>query len=241
MANEREQPDAPNSYAELWRRAPWWRAAVIAAGLATVAGLVSWAETGSQSHATPAVAATSENATVAADSASAALASPSAPNQSPSSPATLEPSLADPQRVASVSVPAPSTANLSDEEEQTLATCSPHLLQGSSSMPQIDVNGLAQPNLGHIKVHFWVNGAGVVTHAQETMATYGTAAEQQAELAYLQALRFTVPNTRECRIRQIELIGDVFDQREVSGRWATYVRLYPRLSISSSGALRHAD
>jgi hypothetical protein len=108
-------------------------------------------------------------------------------------------------------------------------------------MPQIDVNEVPQPNLSHIKVHFWVNGAGVVTRTLPTEATYGTPAEQQAELAFLQALRFSVPDTRDCRIRQMELIGDIAERREVTGHWATYARLYPRLAFGPTGTLQRAD
>ena len=108
-------------------------------------------------------------------------------------------------------------------------------------MPQIDATTVANPNLGHIKVHFWVDGAGTVTRELVTQGTLGTPAEQQAEAAYAKGLSFSLPNTPECRTREVEVIGDFFEQRDRTGQWATYLRLYPRFSFGNTGALLRRD
>jgi hypothetical protein len=50
-----------------------------------------------------------------------------------------------------------------------------------------------------------------------------------------------VPKTAECRIREMELIGDYFEMRNAAGQWATYVRLYPRLSFDTDGIVRSRE
>ena len=108
-------------------------------------------------------------------------------------------------------------------------------------MPQIDVAQIPAPNLGHIKLHLWVNGAGFVTRELVTAATFGTPAELQAETAFAKELTFVLPDTKECRSREVEVIGDFSERREASGQWATYVRLYPRLIFNNTGSLERAD
>jgi len=119
--------------------------------------------------------------------------------------------------------------------------CHPHLLHAPTSMPQIDVAHVAEPTLGHIKLHLWVNGAGVVAREVLSAATFGTPAERQAEAAFAKELTFSLPNTKECRSREVEVIGDFFERREPTGRWGTYVRLYPRFTFDNAGTLQRAE
>ena len=223
-----------SAFATLWRRAPLWRATFVGASIVTLAAAVFWSE--SLETLPPAAA--------SAHSGIAPAPTMSAPQASQRRTAAPDPSATTASRltdggpsVAQSSAAAP----VSDEEEQLLATCHPHLVRTPSSMPQIDVATLSEPNLGHIKMHFWVNGAGVVTREVLTAATFGTPAEQQAEAAYARGLTFSLPNTKECRSREVEVIGDFFEQRDPRGQWATYVRLYPRLSFSNTGMLERRD
>jgi hypothetical protein len=127
------------------------------------------------------------------------------------------------------------------EEEEAEARCHPHLLNAPASMPQINVGQSTEPSIDHMKIHFWVNGAGRVVREMLTATNFATAAEQQMELEYTRQLTFTVPNTPECASREIELVGDFFENRESSGQWATYVRLYPRFSFTGEGVVASRD
>jgi len=82
---------------------------------------------------------------------------------------------------------------------------------------------------------------GIVTREVLTGSTYGTAAEQQAEMAYTKGLTFSLPNTVECRIREVGLVGDYFEMKGSSGSWATFVKLYPRLSFDTDGHIIRRD
>jgi hypothetical protein len=219
--------------AGLWKRAPWWRAAIVAAAVVTVAAIAFRIEQKSDNSIGP-------------DAESRVASTPVADANKPLSHASTTPPAAPhanetgPARVVSPE-PLGAPAASSDEEEQTLAACHPHLISGPTTMPQIDVLGVTQPNLAHIKIHMWVNGAGLVTRETMTEATYGTPAEQQAELNYAKVLAFSLPNTKECRGREVEVIGDVFETRDPSGKWATYVRLYPKLYFNGAGVLQHRE
>ena len=221
-----------SAFAVLWHRAPIWRATILGASVLTLAAAALWAE--SIPKASP--AAQPPGPTIAApmtsgrpqghqigsaDAAPLAIPAPQLTENNPSAP-----------NVA---------ANQAAEEEQILAMCHPHLLLAPPSMPQIDAASLPNPNLGHIKVHFWVDGAGTVTREILTEGTLGTPAEQQAEAAYAKELSFSLPNTPECRSREVEVIGDFFEQRDRTGQWATYLRLYPRFSFGNTGALLRRD
>jgi hypothetical protein len=217
----------------LWRRAPWWRATVIGAAAITVAATVFWAESQSRSStaaavSTPEKAAPSAASTAAIRTANESLAGPQGPASA------QQPSTGTPDQQ-------PASTPGSGEDEQTQAMCHPHLLSAPPSMPQVDVAQTPEPNLGHIKVHLWVNGTGVVTREVLTASTLGTPAEQEAETAYAKGLTFALPNTKECRSREVEVIGDFFERREQTGRWSTYVRLYPRFTFNATGALQRAD
>ncbi len=135
----------------------------------------------------------------------------------------------------------PKTDATASDEQQAEAACHPHLVYSPDASPQIDTINLPEPNLAHIKVHFWVNGSGVVVREKLVSAAMGSPAEQQAELAFMRQLIFSVPDIADCRRREIELVGDVFETRNKSGAWTTYVRLYPRLSFDARGIVRSAD
>jgi hypothetical protein len=236
MQSEKPQAaDGQNPLEALWRRAPVFRRLVYAAGVTSVAGVLAFSL--NRPTADSRVVAGS-NHVMTANQGQPLLNSPKAipvaketEIGSGSALVTQKP-LGDAAQDASVA---------NSEEESKLARCHPHLLPGMGSMPQIDVSQIADPSVGHLKVHFWVNGAGFVTREVLTASTYGTAAEQQAEMMYTNGLTFSVPNTAECRIREVELIGDYFEMKSRSGGWATYVKLYPRLSFDADGGLIRRD
>src|ERR1700683_811675 len=162
----KEEDHARGAFNALWRRAPWWRATIVGAIVVTAAATVFWAEsqpTWSQTEPTSATARALPRSPHASDSGLQSSVPPSLPVSF---------------------VAAPRTAPAIEEEAQTAALCHPHLLNAPASMPQIDVANMTEPGLGHIKVHFWVNGGGTVTREIMTAATFGSAAEQSAEAAY---------------------------------------------------------
>ncbi|HEY0747131.1 MAG TPA: hypothetical protein VGD63_10555 [Steroidobacteraceae bacterium] len=108
-------------------------------------------------------------------------------------------------------------------------------------MPPIDVAQMADPSVGHLKVHFWVDGKGLVTRDIVTGANFGSDEERHAAVLYTRDLTFTVPQTPECNSREMEMVADFFVQQSSSGQWATYVRLYPRLSLDGTGAVRTVE
>lgn len=216
----------------LWKRAHWWRATLIAATVLSVAAIAIRAERGSEQFSPPVDLAVRAQPMPESHP-------PLSQKQVPSGSPTATNELSSPQKELPVPTPAPVGA--SDEEEQTLATCHPHLTGERSSLPQIDVQNMPQPNLGHMKIHMWVNGAGSVTRDVISEANYGSPAEQQAAMVYASRLIFSLPNTRECRSREVEVIGDVFEGRVASGKWSTYVRLYPKLFFNNAGILQRAD
>jgi hypothetical protein len=211
---------------QLWRRAPIWRAVLVAAVLTSATGIYLATQSSSGPSASPAIA-----APLIPQTAPTAPAGPPAPTQPQTTPATPS---------QSPSVPVATSQPSEEEEEQNLAACHPGLVQ-APPMPQIDVADVAAPNLAHIKYHFWVNGAGSVVRVVKTAANYGTPQEWDAEQGFISAMRFSVPQTQSCRVRQMELIGDVFETREKDGRWVSYIRLYPRLSFAPGGALQRRD
>ena len=212
---------------ELWRRAPIWRTVVVAAALTSAAGIYLATQSSSGPGASPVTPA--PQMPHAAQTPGPAVPSASAEDQPGPVISTLSPP-----------APAATAQSSEDEEEQNLAACHPGLIQ-APPMPQIDVANVAAPNLAHIKYHFWVNGAGSVVRVVKTAANYGTPQEWDAEQAFISAMRFSVPQTQACRVRQMELIGDVFETRGKDDRWASYIRLYPRLSFAPGGALQRRD
>lgn len=126
-------------------------------------------------------------------------------------------------------------------EQQAQAACHPHLANGPDTVPQVDATNVSQPGLSHMKIHFWVDGNGTVVRQQMASADFGSPLEQAAELAFVRQLMFAVPDIPDCRRREIEVIGDVYETDNEAGGWTTLVRLYPRFSFDARGALRSAN
>jgi hypothetical protein len=227
---EKAKDVGESSFVTLWHRALVWRAVFVGASILTLASLMSLA------------AYVGKEQTVTQHAAGTATREILPPQETSQRAAATDVAFNLPQPDgAAASINQSTTASTVNEDEEVLATCHPHLLRAPPSMPQIDIAAMPQPNLGHLKMHLWVNGAGVVTRETILAATLGTPAEQQAEAAYIKELTFALPNTKECRTREVEVVGDFFEQRDPRGRWATYVRLYPRLSFNSAGALVRTD
>jgi len=239
---ERDHDEQGASAPSLWKRAPWWRAIAIGAAITTVGAVALFPHTPNTRTASSATVLPQQPAAPTADTVSTtqpSAQSQSSPGNSPSMPtAALDNGVAG--QGAPGIVPVSSPHESADEEEQAEAMCHPHLLAGPPT-PQVDVVGLPSPNLAHIKIHFWVNGAGRVTREQLTGASYGTPAEQAAELAFVKQLTFSLPNTQACRSREVELISDVFEGRNPAAQWETYARLYPRYSFTNAGVLMRRE
>ncbi len=139
-----------------------------------------------------------------------------------------------PQQTADTGV-----APVSDQQAQ--AACHPHLANGPDTVPQVDASNVSQPALSHMKIHFWVDGSGNVSRPQMASADFGSPLEQAAELAFVRQLMFAVPDIPDCRQRQIEVIGDVYETDNEAGGWTTLVRLYPRFSFDARGVLKSAN
>jgi hypothetical protein len=223
---ERDGNEGRGSTSELWRRAPAWRWTVILAALASVITACLWLGDHEIAAETPATDATRPSASDLQKTRSTLA---DAPNLAAAPPAP-----------APVSVTEPGSA-VSGEEEQREARCHPGLLGAPIVMPQVNVAGMPDPEIGHMKVHMWINGAGVVVRDALTASSYGTPEEQQAELAYTSRLMFAVPQKAECASREIELIGDFFQHRNGAGRWRTYIRVYPRFYFNPPGVLVQRD
>jgi|ERR1700733_1511075 len=233
-SSEKSNQAAP--IAQLWRRAPAFRRTTYLAGAVSIAGVLALAFSQADRPSVP--------TPVSATSAQVAPQSVSASVQPAPQPVLQR---ADPNVAVATGLPAPvvqarpAPAPADNDEDAQLARCHPHLLPGGGAMPQIDVSRMADPGIGHLKVHFWVNGAGIVTREVVTASNYALPAEQEAELTYTKSLTFSVPQTTECRLREMELIGDYFEMKSNSGRWATFVRLYPRLSFDADGRVLSRD
>lgn len=252
MNPEQHQPrNTPNASSALWNRSPIWRGAVFIAGIATATGaiglLLNQSEQTQSAVHQPAVSVAPEPPKAAPMSPMAEvtrLPSPdvgTAPKTNDhNNNAPLPNAASDPPNKAPAAVA--QAANLTTaEEEEAQARCHPHLLTGPINVPQIDVRQSKDPSFEHLKIHFWVNGAGLVVREQLTTPTVGLAAEQDAELAYTRALTFTVPDTPSCKSRQMELIGDFVEMRGATGQWATYAKLYPRLIFDGDGTVRRRE
>jgi hypothetical protein len=66
------------------------------------------------------------------------------------------------------------------------------------------------------------------THRDDCCICLFLFAIEHAELAYASKLTFAVPQKPECASQEIELIGDFEQRRNASGRWQTYIGVYPR-------------
>jgi hypothetical protein len=118
-------------------------------------------------------------------------------------------------------------------EGRILADCHPHLT-GNSSVPNFDVSERPNPAAATLKVRFWVNGDGFVTQAIVTGANVVSADDREEALHYVKGLTFSVPNTVECRARQIELIGNFLESRGSTGEWTTLFAVHPRFTFDGN-------
>ena len=123
-------------------------------------------------------------------------------------------------------------------EGRILADCHPHLA-GSSSVPNFDVGQRPNPAAANLKVRFWVNGDGFVTQAFMTGGNVISADDREEALHYVKGLTFSVPNTAECRARQIELIGNFFESRSSMGEWATLFEVHPRYTFDGNHVVQY--
>jgi hypothetical protein len=132
------------------------------------------------------------------------------------SPVALDPSQEGPSRHIS--------------EAEILAKCHPHLGSNATMVPNINVSATPNPLAVSLKVRFWVNGNGFVTQAFVTGGNIYSIEDREDALHYIRGLTFTVPNSAECRSRQMELIGNFIEARGAAGDWSTTVDLRPRYS-----------
>jgi hypothetical protein len=140
-----------------------------------------------------------------------------------------------PSAVPAPEAPRPAPARRGPAE--ILAGCQPHLREGSTVVPNIEVTD--KYNMAAIKltVRFWVNGDGFVTRAFVVGFTVATAADQEAELDFVQHLTFTVPGTQECQTRPLEMIGNFSESRESGGEWATVLEVHPLYAFAGEKAV----
>jgi hypothetical protein len=124
-------------------------------------------------------------------------------------------------------------------EARILAGCHPHLSPEHTSVPDIDVSERPNPAGVIVKARFWVNGDGFVTQAFLAGAYVYTQEEREDALHYIKGLTFMVPNTAECRVRQMELIGSFFEARGSSGDWATVFAVHPRYTLDGTHVVRN--
>jgi hypothetical protein len=222
----------------LWKRAPAFRRVVYLAGVASLAGVIAFSlnqtKTAPEPHQVTTIASTVARASNRGEPIKAVAQTGAAVTEhvSDGEAAAIQKPVVDRSEVALDAVA---------QESARLARCHPHLIPGSAPMPQIDVSKMPDPSIGHIKVHFWVDGRGAVTREVLTGTSYATPAELQAELGFTKTLTFKVPDTVECRTREMELVGDYFEMKGTSGNWATFVKLYPRLSFDSDGVVQSRD
>jgi len=120
-----------------------------------------------------------------------------------------------------------------------LAGCQPHLSQNSESVPNFDVDSRPNPAALQLKVRFWVNGDGFVIHPFMMGANAVRAPDQEAALDYVRHLTFSVPNTEECRVREMEMFGTFLEARESLGEWSTVFEVHPRYSMSGDQVVQN--
>ena len=132
-----------------------------------------------------------------------------------------------PSAVLAPEAPRPALAPADRGRAQILAGCEPHLREGSTVVPDIEATNRYNMAAVKLKVRFWVNGDGFVTRAFVDGFTVATAADQEAELDFVQHLTFTVPGTQECQNRPLEMRGNFSESRESGGEWATVLEVHP--------------
>jgi hypothetical protein len=140
--------------------------------------------------------------------------------------------------VASSKEPTHDVAVHQPSEGRILADCHPHLTV-SPSVPNFDVGERPNPAAVTLRVRFWVTGDGFVTQAFVTAANVISADDREEALHYVKGLTFSVPNTAECRARQIELIGNFLESRSSMGEWATLFEVHPRYTFDGNHVLQN--
>ncbi len=113
-------------------------------------------------------------------------------------------------------------------EHMILAECHPDLSPNAGSVPKLDVSRYPKPSAVSLKVRFWVNGDGFVTKAFTVGGSIDDRQDQEEALHYVKSLTFQVPNSDQCRTREIEIIGEFRESAEGPGEWATVLELHPR-------------
>jgi len=147
----------------------------------------------------------------------------------------------DPVSAATSSSPAPTQEAAAQHANvnQILAACHPHLSLTPESVPNIDVSDKPNSAAVQLKVRFWVDGNGFVTHEFVTGADVVTPADQEMELDYVRHLTFMVPNTAECRARQMEMIGNFYESRDSGNAWSTVFVVHPRYSLEDGRVVQN--
>ncbi len=113
-------------------------------------------------------------------------------------------------------------------EQLILAACHPDLSPNTGSVPKFDVSRFPRPSAVSLKVRFWVNSDGFVTKAFMAGGSINDAQNQEEALHYVKGLIFQVPNTDQCRTREIEIIGEFRESADATGEWATVLEIHPR-------------
>jgi hypothetical protein len=108
-----------------------------------------------------------------------------------------------------------------------LADCAPQMRAEPTLVPNIEVNDRYNMAAVTLKVRFLVNGDGFVTRSYVTGFTVMSAADQQAELDFVQHLTFSVADSEECRTRPLEMIANFSESRQSADEWATVIEVHP--------------
>jgi hypothetical protein len=146
----------------------------------------------------------------------------------PSTPrSTSDPATAG-MATSAAALPADRRAAPRTSEQMILAECHPDLTPNTASVPRFDVGRFSRPSAASLKVRFWVNGDGFVTKAFMAGGSITDAQDQEEALHYVKGLIFQVPNTDQCRTREIEIIGEFRESADAAGEWATVLEIHPR-------------
>jgi hypothetical protein len=122
-------------------------------------------------------------------------------------------------------------------EQMILAECHPNLSPNTPSIPKFDVSRFPRPSAVSLKVRFWVNGDGFVTKAFMVGGNLNDIQNQEEALHYIKGLTFQVPNTDQCRTREIEIIGEFRESPDTTGEWTTVLEIHPRYASAGGRVL----
>jgi hypothetical protein len=113
-------------------------------------------------------------------------------------------------------------------ERMILAECHPELSANTTSPPTFEVSPRIRPWAATLKVRFWVNNDGFVTKAFILGGTVDRPEDQEAALRYIKGPTFQLPNTDECRSREIEIVGDFRRTADSNGDYVTVLDIHPQ-------------